>query len=115
MGTPITDEIAQKISDDTLEAVTALMPKAPEWMVTGIMNTITEMVASTEVETPEDAYGFISERIGEVSQFLMIDEPENAFTRLNDFIIESKWGALTLEIKGGVPVMIREYRRDIKL
>jgi len=115
----MTQSDLEQLAHSVYEEISEIMPAAQEWTKVANLNSIMNMVAGDP--TIVDASEFVTERLRELdasigeSRGLRQDLCDAAFARLYDLCVEQGWGALTVEIKAGVPVMVREYRRDIKL
>lgn len=106
-------DINDKVAADTVAAINEILPGAPEWAVSGLCSAIASMIPEDmDIET---GYAFIAERLGEVVYAIQNGQRDSKFAVLCESIARQQWGALTVEVKGGIPVMIREYRKDVKL
>ena len=111
-----------KLARAVYEGINDLFPSAQEWVKIANLNAVMNMVTGNgAIDDYEGAMALAVERLRElcesVGQSRKIKEGicVSAHEKLYDLCAEQGWGALTVEVKAGVPVMVREYRRDIKL
>ena len=110
-----TETLFEKMATDTIEALQALLPTAPAWLTNGICDALSEELRQTDIDNIDGSYAFIAERLGEISGAINQNINDSTFASLCSVITKQGWGAITVEIKNGTPVMVREYRKDIKL
>ena len=104
------------------EVLEKSFPNMPRWIITGLAVGIaqTTINAAEKLHDNAEVLEFINSRMEEVINNIPVSasvwDSDEQFAKLAHFITNTvEWGTMAIEVKGGKPVMIRDYRKDIKL
>ena len=116
------DVYVDRVGQMIMNGIDDVCPCALPWMRSALCGAILSMIDSNRaIATTEDAMDAATTFLRAMRESLMQgaklkqELSDTAFERLYDVCMSQGWGALTIEVKAGVPAMVREYRRDIKL
>ena len=120
----LSNDDLQYINAYAKEALVEKMPFLTTWLIDSIAGGITNEVSleRENLNSSDEVVNCVNANLAEVyalistSESASVWDSDEQFAKLAHFITNTvEWGTMAIEVKGGKPVMIRDYRKDIKL